>query len=304
MKVSLHRPYRSRKLLFSLFAFSAALVLLAITSVRVLADNVNIVDNAHVLDVATVTNEASQLPNPVNIYTTKTFTGTTASFDTFTTTFIGPNDINLIVINIDVAHRHLAIVGGTQVPLSNDQYAAAIQAFKDAFSDGDYTGATISALQSLNNALVPPPDTNGNGYPYNGQGDTGPGQVQMTPDSGPDFSSTLSFIFFVVVIVGAVFVIKTIASATGRGARRRLPQGQPLDPTPFEAGAIGTVAGYELEREEMERQQREQIQQQMFNNTPSPISNFPGSDIGGGASGNFGGGMGGSNIGGGSSGNF
>ena len=136
MKSSLRRPYRSNKRLFSLFAFSAALILLAITSVRVFADSVKIVDNAHVLDVAAVTNEATQLPNPVNIYTTKTFTGTTAAFDTFTTTFIGPNDINLIVINIDVAHRHLAIVGGTQVSLSNDQYAAAIQAFKDTFSNG------------------------------------------------------------------------------------------------------------------------------------------------------------------------
>jgi len=57
---------------------------------------------------------------------------------------------------------------------------------------------------------------------------------------------------------------------------------QPLDATPFEAGVIDTMVGYEPGGEEMERQQHEQLQHQMFNNPP-PINNFPG----GGASGNF-----------------
>ena len=294
MKASVHKPQRSHKLLFSLFVFSAALVLLAITSARVFADGVQIVDKAQVLDAAQVMEQASQLPNPVSIYTTKTFTGTTAAFDTFTTTLIGPSDSNLIVINIDVTHRHLAIVGGTQVPLDNDQYATAIQAFKDNFNTNgtdDYTGATIAALQSLNTALTPlPSDTGNNGYPPNGQVD--PGQMQTFPAPGPDSGSALPFILFVAIVVGAVFVIKTLASAANKGSQQRRPQ--PLDARPFEAGAIGTMVGYELGREEMERQQHEQLQHQMFNNPPpppppppSPINNFPGGNIGGGASGNF-----------------
>ena len=307
MKASKHRPRHSRRLLFGLFAFSAALMLLAITSVKVLADNVKIVDNAHVLDVAAVTDQASQLPNPVNIYTTKTFTGTTDTFDKFTTTFIGPNDSNLIVINIDTVHRHLAIVGGTQVPLSNDQYATAIQAFKDSFNNGGYTGATVAALQSLNTSLVPPPpDTSNNGFPPNGQID--PGQVQTFTNNNPDFSSVIPFIFTVSAILFVLFILKAVASSAGRGSRRSMVarNARPLDATPFEAGAIGTMAGYELGREEMERQERENIQQQMFNNNANnfPGANagnpFGGSNIGGGAGGDFGGG----NIGGGSSGNF
>jgi uncharacterized membrane protein YgcG len=291
MKTSQHPAHRGRRLLFGLFAFCASLMLLAVTSVKVLADNVNIVDNAHVLDAVQVAGQASQLPYPVSIYTTRTFTGTTDTFDKFTTTFVGPNDSNLIVINIDTVHRHLAIDGGTQVPLSNDQYASAIQTFTQNFNNGDYTGATVAALQSLNTALAPPPDTNG--YPPNGQID--PGQGQTFPNSGPDASSIMPFIFTASAIVVVLFIIRAATrSALGVGSRRSkvARNAQPLDATPFEAGAIGTMAGsmagYELGREDMERQNREHIQQQMFNNTNN---------------GNFGGGASG-NIGGGSSGNF
>jgi uncharacterized membrane protein YgcG len=305
MKASKHRPRHSRRLLFGLLAFSAALILLAMTSARVFADSVNIYDNAHVLDVAAVTNQASQLSYPVNIYTTNTFTGSTTDFDQATAKYIGPNDSNLIVINIDTVHRHLAIVGGTQVPLSNDQYATAIQAFKDTFNEGDYTGATIAALQSLNTALVPPPpDTSNNGFPPNGQVD--PGQVQTFTNNTPDLSSVVPFIFTVFAILFVLFILKALASSASRRSRRStVARGvQPLDATPFEAGAIGTMVGYELGREEAERQNRENIQQQMFNN--NTINNFPGGNIGGGAGGDFGGGNmgGGGNIGGGSSGNF
>ncbi len=301
MKTSQHGALRGRRLLFGLFAFCAAITLLAVTSVRVLADNVNIVDNAHVLDATQLTNEASQLPNPVSIYTTKTFNGSTTAFDTFTTTLIGPNDSNLIVINIDTAHRYLSIVGGTQVPLSNDQYTSAIQSFAQNFNNGDYTGATVAALQSLNTALAPPPDTNG--YPPNGQIDTG--QVQTVTNSGSDASSIMPFIFTASMIVVVLFIMRAATrSAMGVGSRRSTVarNAQPLDATPFEAGATGTMvggmAGYELGREEMERQNSESIQQQMFNNTTN--GNF-----GGGTGGDFGGGnIGGGNIGGGSSGNF
>lgn len=297
MKTSQHTPRYSHTLLFGLFAFCAAITLLAVTSVSVFADSVTIVDNAHVLDVAQVSNEASQLPNPVSIYTTKTFNGSTTAFDTFTTTLIGPNDSNLIVINIDTVHRHLAIDGGTQVPLSNDQYASAIQAFTQNFNNGDYTGATVATLLSLNSALTSLPDTSSNGFPPNGQ--VNPGQVQNFPvsNSNPDFSSITSFIFIAFAIVFVVFILRAIARSASGGRRSMLARNaQPHDATPFEAGALGTaaggLAGYELGREEMERQKRDHVQQQMFNN--NNVGNV------GGAGGDFGGG----NIGGGSSGNF
>ncbi|HKV58506.1 MAG TPA: hypothetical protein VJO32_09490 [Ktedonobacteraceae bacterium] len=311
MKTSVRGAHRG--LLFGLLAFCAALMLLAVTSAKVFADNVNIVDNAHVLDVAQVTDQASQLPYQVSIYTNNTFTGSNDAFDQFTTTFIGPNDSNLIVINIDTVHRHLAIVGGTQVPLSNDQYASAVQAFKDNFNNGDYTGATIAALQSLNAALTPPPpDTGNNGFPPNGQFSTGPIQLS-SPDSNSNLVPLIGSVGVVVLIV--IFIARLMRYTAGtRSPRSRRPTvvsgTQPLDATPFEAGALGTgiggMADYEAGREEMERQSRERIQQQMFNNNNS-INNFPsGGNIGGGAAGDFGGGNmgGGGNIGGGSSGNF
>src|ERR1700680_1319602 len=77
-----------------------------------------------------------------------------------------------------------------------------------------------------------------------------------------------------------------IRSAVG-GSRRSavVPNAMPEDLTPWEAGAIGTLAGgmagYELGREEMERQNRERIQQQMFNNNNN--GNFGGGNIGGGS---------------------
>jgi uncharacterized membrane protein YgcG len=318
MKTSQHGARHSRRLLFGLFVFGAALMLLVITSVGVFADSVNIVDNAHVLDVAQVTQDAFQLPNPVNIYTTSTFAGTTAAFDEATTKYIGPNDSNLIVINIDTARRHLAIVGGAQVPLSNDQYASAIQTFKDNVNNGDYTGATVAALQSLNTALAPQPDTNGM-YPggqgvYPG-GQVDPGQMQTFTSPGSDFSPAIPFIFSVFAIVFVVFIMRTIVrSAVGGSGRSTVARNAlPRDVTPWEAGALGTAAGgmvgYDVEREGMERQNRERIQQQMFNNNSPGAdagNSFGGGNIGGGAGGDFGGGNmgGGGNIGGGSSGNF
>src|SRR5258708_32408266 len=137
-----------------LLAPSAALCPTLVTSMSVLADTVHIYDDAHVLDQSQILNSAANLSYPLDIYTIKTFTGSTADFDRRTAGHIG-NNLNLIVIAIDTSRHHLAIVGGKKVPLSNDQYAAAVSAFTSIFNV-DYTAAILTSMHSLHDALITP----------------------------------------------------------------------------------------------------------------------------------------------------
>lgn len=43
----------------------------------------------------------------------------------------------------------MTITGGISVPLAGDQYQAAKDAFNQTAQNGDYSSATIAALQSL-----------------------------------------------------------------------------------------------------------------------------------------------------------
>ena len=75
-----------------------------------------------------------------------------------------PIDAHTIVITIMIGRHHghgheqaqaqVTITGGSAVSLTSDQYQAAEDAFNQAAQGGDYTAATIAALQSLqeNNA--------------------------------------------------------------------------------------------------------------------------------------------------------
>ena len=65
------------RMVASLFAITAAFCLVLLATGGALASTVNIYDDAHVLNASQVSAEAANLPDPVAIYTTKTFTGTT-----------------------------------------------------------------------------------------------------------------------------------------------------------------------------------------------------------------------------------
>lgn len=292
-------------------AACAALCLTVITALAAFADTVHVYDAAHVLDQTQVQNEATNLPYPVDIYTTNSFTGSASAFDQRTMEHIG-NNLNLIVIAIDTVHHHLAIVGGKDVPLSNDQYAAAISSFKDNFNGGDYTGATIVALQSLESSL--------NGSSSNSASGPPSGPVD-TSGSNDQPAAQTSFInpFLLPCVIGliALLIIGGIFFNIVRAIGRRASVTYDLPRTPrrgmnsWEAGGLGAAAGgligYELGKEEGEREAREHGQ---YNNNGGFFGGgasgdfgsggFSGGDIGGGAGGDFGGG----NIGGGSSGNF
>src|SRR5947209_13628761 len=93
----------------------------------------------------------AKLPVPLLIYTTKTFNRDKDALNQSTREQL-PNQ-NTIAIGIDTVHRHLSIESGTYVRLSDSQASDALSAIQSNYHGGDYTGATIAAIDSLQNAL-------------------------------------------------------------------------------------------------------------------------------------------------------
>jgi hypothetical protein len=81
------------------------------------------------------------------LYTTKTFNGDQDALNRSTREQL-PNQ-NAIAIGIDTIHRNLSIEAGTNVRLSDSQASDALSAFQNNYHGGDYTGATIAALDSI-----------------------------------------------------------------------------------------------------------------------------------------------------------
>ena len=294
-----------------LFALVLALGLLLIIPLVGQANTVNISDAAHVLNASQVRSEAANLPDPINIYTTNTFNGSTSAFDQQTRSHI--TSPNLLVMAIDTGHKHLAIVGGSNVPLSNSQYNDATQAFVSAYgsNNNSYTAATVASIQSLRDAIGS----------ASGSSST----------NGGIFSGLLSTLLcvglIILVIAGVFFVIRRRRSGFGQSA---MPMGNPMPyqqpynqgyppnyggpynqgqgMNPWAAGGLGAAAGgllgYELGKEQGEDQMREQDQNQGGNwngggndfggGSSADFGSNNGGDFGGGSSADFGGGGGGS----------
>jgi hypothetical protein len=294
-----------------LLATAIAFCLLLVTTVSMLADTVRISDPNHVLNASQVQSAGSNLPYPLDIYVTSGFTGTSAAFDQSAASHI--DNPRKIVIAIDTTKHHLAIVGGANVPLSNSQYNEAVLAFKNNYNGGDYTGATIAAINSLRSAL----NSSSSG---NNQG----GGVPTSSGSGGLFSGLLGTLccvgLIILVIGGILFAVSRRMFGFGRRAPGgAIPYQQPYNQgyppnyppnyggpgynqgqgiNPLVAGGLGAAAGgligYELGKEQGEDQGRDFDQGQ---------GQGGGGDFGGGASGDFGGG-GGGDFGGGAGGDF
>jgi hypothetical protein len=149
MSLCLRAPVR--RCILACLALVTVCSLFLLTTMHVQANTVTINDQAGVLDVGRVQAEAAQLPDPMLIYTTKTFTGDQDALDQSTRAQLP--DQNAIAIGIDTVHRNLSIEAGTTVQLSNSQASDALSAFQSNYNGGDYTGATIAAIDSLQNAL-------------------------------------------------------------------------------------------------------------------------------------------------------
>jgi hypothetical protein len=301
-----------------LIAAFGALCLLLVTTISTLADTVNISDKAGVLNVSQVQSVASQLAYPVNIYTMNNFNGSESAFNQETVrTLNNAHNPRLIVIAIDTNDKFLAIVGGKNVSTSNSVYNDAVNAFKSSYNagGGDYTGATIAALHSLQNEL---------------SGSTSSG-------TGSGVASTAAgFSFLPVCLIGLV-VLGIIVFAVilfTRSMRRRIPsypmgnqyqqpynQGYPPNyygpgnyqqgsgMNPWAAGGLGAAAGglvgYELGKHEGEEQANAGGSGDFGGGAGGTFGGDSGGggDFGGGAGGDFGGG-GGGDFGGGAGGDF
>ncbi|WP_069804207.1 hypothetical protein [Thermogemmatispora onikobensis] len=118
-----------------------------------LAESVTVSDRAGVLDVARVKSEGAKLPYPLEVDTTNSFSGSQADFEGYARGRVSAAEL-LIVIAIDTVHRWVYIESGNAVPLSDSEAEDAYTAFKEHYRDGSYTGATLAAIQSLEESLT------------------------------------------------------------------------------------------------------------------------------------------------------
>ncbi len=333
-----------RSIYISLVAALMALGLVVMTAIGASANTVNISDQSHVLNASQVQSEASNLPNPISIYTTNTFSGDTNAFKQKTYSHV--TNQNMIVMAIDTVNKHVAIVGGTNVPLRQQQYDAATQAFVQTYksTSGDYTAATIASIQTLRTLLGAAPVAPGN----SNNGNSGNGSTTPAPSGGGLFSNLLGTVccigLILLVILVLLFTVGRRMFGFGRRAQGIPPYQQPFNQpynqgypsnygpnynqgqgmNPWAAGGLGAAAGgllgYELGKERGEDQAREDYRDQDggnygggdfgggsaadFGNSGGDFGGGSSADFGGGGGGDFGGGGGGGDFGGGSSSDF
>lgn len=141
-----------------LLALSGLLLLLLVqlTTETARAANVNVYDQAGVLNVNQVSQEAAMLPIDIDIYTLNNFSGDADQLADFAKSHFTTSSSGMLVMMIDTVNRHLAIEGNDQASFEHQQYADATNAFagaiKNASGQDDYTAATLAALKSLEQA--------------------------------------------------------------------------------------------------------------------------------------------------------
>jgi hypothetical protein len=136
-----------------------------------------------------------------------------------------------IAIGISVEQRYLAIVAGRQAGLNAEQIEQARQAFAKAYgsnagANGNYTGATLAALQSLQASL-------GND-----------GIRNPLPSSGSVLGNPLTWLLLLALIGGAFFVFRRFS---GQRNRMNPPMGMPWQERPGpkdEYGRVDSDPGY------------------------------------------------------------
>jgi len=113
---------------------------------------VTINDTANVLDTAQICSAVSTWPYSLAIATTNTSSENGDLSDTAQSLLTNANTV-VMAIGIDHAHHHphssLSIIGGDSVQISDMQYRRAEEVFTSQANTGDYTHATIAALEVL-----------------------------------------------------------------------------------------------------------------------------------------------------------
>ncbi|MEO6890570.1 MAG: hypothetical protein ABI456_14325 [Ktedonobacteraceae bacterium] len=303
-----------RHLSKGLLAAVVACCLMLMTTVSVLANTVNINDQAGVLDQNRVRSEGANLSYSLNIYTTNAFQGSSSAFQQQSASHV--TSTNLIVMAIDTVNHHFYTAWGKNVPLSSGDATSAANAFKNSYNNGDYTGATVAAIQSLGSALSSRGNSSGGNSPV------GSNPVSSSGGLLSGGLTTLCCVGLLILIIGAV--IFGVMRRRGGMGRRMAPGGmgmgapyqQPYPQNyygpggynqggggmnPLAAGGLGAAAGglvgYELGKHQGE-------QNQGGNVGGGDFGGGGGGDFGGGGGGDFGGGGGGGDFGGGGGGGF
>ncbi|MFL5690927.1 MAG: serine/threonine-protein kinase [Ktedonobacteraceae bacterium] len=113
---------------------------------------VTVNDTANVLDTTQICSAVSQWPYTLTIYTTNTSSQEGNLSDTAQSLLTNANTV-VMAIGIDNSHDHprphISIIGGDSVQISNTRYHRAVEAFTRKANTGDYTNATIAAIQVL-----------------------------------------------------------------------------------------------------------------------------------------------------------
>jgi hypothetical protein len=208
-----------RKLFLGLLAFFCLLVVSACGG----DSSVHIYDNAHVLDSSKVQRAASQLPNSLAVYTTGTFQGTQTAFQHTAAQKLN-GDPNLIVMAIDTSHRYIYITRGSNVPLSGAGIKQAVNAFATNFDNGDYTNASVAAINSMHDSL---------------------NASKPSGNTGGIFANPFTLCCCIVPILLILLLVLVVAAKRGRIGRtggtpggwpfRRRPPPNP-DPDPYNYG--------------------------------------------------------------------
>ena len=113
-------------------------------------------DTAQILDQTRVCEAAQTLSYPITVYTTRASQNEDGDSNSQAQSLVTSTRLIVIAINLDSSHPHLrvhvSIVGGNEVPLNDSQYQQAMDAFNHVADSGDYTEATIEAIQNLHMA--------------------------------------------------------------------------------------------------------------------------------------------------------
>ncbi len=170
------------------------------------ASTVTIQDDAHVLSVTPVQNEAADLQAPIYIWTTTQDSANQSAFDQDVQAKVS-NQFPL-VLGINTAAHHEALRIGEASGFTQDQANAAASSANSAFdgvmrSRNDYTGAVQAALTSLHSSLAA----------RSGDAAAGPGRSH-----GFGFGSGIVVLFVVIVVFG-------LLGRLFRGGRRRRLRG-------------------------------------------------------------------------------
>ncbi|WP_376796916.1 hypothetical protein [Thermogemmatispora sp.] len=209
--------------LLGLLGLLMGLGLLLVGEGVALAADVTISDGAGVLDQGRIQREGAKLAYPLAIYTTNAFSGSQEDFEGYARGKVSEG--RLIVLAIDTVHRWVYIEAGEEVPLSDSEAEEAYNAFKENYHNGDYTGATLAAIRSLEASLTETSSAQASGSGEASLTETPSSQVSgeegvSSPAQSFDWSRVAFPLCFPCAMI-VVFICSVFASASGVESTRR-----------------------------------------------------------------------------------